>query len=267
MAEFDGILNNVRTWVREIGKYQVENLGKKDLFVETKSTAIDLVTEVDRHSEEYLLEKIKENYPEHQIVSEESGDNRQYESDYCWIIDPLDGTTNYAQGLPIFAISIALAYKKETVLGVVYLPVLDLLFEGIRGNGSYVNGRKLNTGCKSDLRECLLATGFPYDIAETEDNNLDYFSRIAPQARGIRRIGTATYDLANVAAGILDGYWELNLQPWDVAAGILLVEEAGGRVIPLREKRGISLIAGNSCVADLLQREILSADTEKEQAK
>ena len=256
MAANDLILSNVKDWVRKVGEIQKQNLGRENLYFETKSTAHDLVTEVDELSERYILQAIAEKYPNHSIMAEESGDSGKLESEYKWVIDPLDGTTNYAHGLPIFSISIALQFRGETVLGVVYVPMLDLLFEAIRGEKAFVNGKRLEVGKKNRLSQCLLATGFPYDKAHNKDNNIDYFSRITPQARGIRRLGSAAYDLANVAAGIYDGYWELNLKPWDVAAGILLVEEAGGKVIRLNQKRGVSIIAGNHAVAEILYKEI-----------
>jgi myo-inositol-1(or 4)-monophosphatase len=260
MTDFNQILIDVKAWVRAVGEIQRQNLGKENLFIETKSSEVDLVTEVDKKSEEFFLQAIAEKYPDHRVLSEESGENENSRSDYRWIIDPLDGTTNYAQGLPIFAISVALQYKEETVLGVIYIPMLDLLFEAVRGQNAFVNGKKITVGVKSKMKECLLATGFPYDQGYNHDNNTNYVSHFVPLARGIRRLGSAAYDLANVAAGIYDGYWELNLSLWDVAAGILLVEEAGGRVIPLREKRGISLIAGNETVAEMIYQEIQTLD-------
>ncbi|HHV64228.1 MAG TPA: inositol monophosphatase [Peptococcaceae bacterium] len=264
MAQFQTILQDVKRWVREVGKIQRENLWKQNLLIETKSSEVDLVTEIDKLSEEYFLKAIGENYPEHSILSEEAGENEKTGTLYRWIIDPLDGTTNYAQGLPIFAISVALQYQQETVLGVIYVPMLDLLFEAIKGQKAYVNGKRIKVGAKSDLKECLLSTGFPYDQAQNPDNNTNYFSHFVPLTRGIRRLGSAAYDLANVAAGILDGHWELNLNLWDVAAGFLLVEEAGGKVILLEDKRGVSFVAGNSVVADKIYQEIRSVDKKKQ---
>lgn len=252
----ENILEDVRDWVRTVGKIQRENLGKENLYIETKSSEVDLVTEVDKLSEKFFLQAIGKKYPEHSILSEEAGEKGNPGSDYRWIIDPLDGTTNFAQGLPIFAISVALQYRKETVLGVIYVPMLDLLFEAIKGKKAFVNGKQISVGAKDRMRECLLSTGFPYDQSKHPDNNINYFTHFVPLARGIRRLGSAAYDLANVAAGILDGHWELNLSIWDVAAGILLVEEAGGKVILLEEKRGVSFIAGNKAIAEMIHREL-----------
>jgi myo-inositol-1(or 4)-monophosphatase len=260
MLELNNILKDVKNWVREVGRIQRENLGKENLYIETKSSEIDLVTEIDKVSEEFFLRQIGKKYPEHGIFSEESGEKENLESEYRWIIDPLDGTTNFAQGLPIFSISVALQYRKETVLGVIYVPMLDLLFEAIKGKKAFMNGKKITVGAKSNMKECLLSTGFPYDQSPGPNNNSVYFSHFVPRARGIRRLGSAAYDLANVAAGIFDGHWELNLKLWDVAAGILLVEEAGGEVIFLEEKKEISFIAGNKRVAEMIHKEIRYLD-------
>lgn len=260
IPDWEKIIKNVKSWAREVGRIQLSYLGKENLIIETKSSNIDLVTEVDKLSERFLLKAITEEYPDHEILAEETGFAGKSHSDYLWIIDPLDGTTNYAHGLPIFAVSIALQFKKETVLGVVYLPALDLMFETIRGRKAFVNGRKLTAGSKKNLQECLLATGFPYDIFTNKDNNINYFAHLAPLAGGIRRLGAAAYDLANVAAGILDGYWEFNLKIWDIAAGVLLVEEAGGEVFFLDDKRGCSIIAGNHDIVKSISGEMKKVD-------
>ncbi|KUO65337.1 MAG: inositol monophosphatase [Gracilibacter sp. BRH_c7a] len=262
MVSLEKILNDVKNWVREVGQIQKENLRKENMIINTKSSEIDLVTEIDELSEKVLINAIREKYPEHSILSEESGEHKSVNSEYLWIIDPLDGTTNYAQGLPIFAISIALQYQRETVLGVVYVPMLDLLFEAIRGQKAFLNGKRIEVAGKQNLKESLLSTGFPYDQQSNHDNNTNYFAYFVPRARGLRRLGSAAYDLANIAAGVLDGYWELNLSIWDVAAGILLVEEAGGKVIMLDDKRGVSLIAGNTNIAEQIHRAITELNEE-----
>ncbi|KUG04808.1 inositol-1-monophosphatase [hydrocarbon metagenome] len=259
MLDYTKVIREVETWAREVGKMQKEHLGK-DMAVDTKSSKVDLVTDLDRWSEAYLMQAIHERYPGHAILSEEYG-KHDVASDYLWIIDPLDGTTNYAQGLHIFAVSIALQYQSKTMLGVIYGSVLDQMFGAVRGLGAHLNGKSLRVSDKTNLRECVLATGFPYDRAENPDNNVNYFSRITPQVRGIRRMGSAAYDLANVSAGLLDGYWELNLSPWDVAAGILILEEAGGKVVYLPEKRGISLVAGNEDICQKILDEIRAVDS------
>lgn len=237
-------------------------MGKKDLLIDKKSTGIDLVTEIDKKSEAAIINFLRANYPNHHIMAEESG-LTQGHSDYRWVIDPLDGTTNYAQGLPVFAISIALQHQEDTIFGVVYNPVTDQLFTAIKGQGAYLNGQRLGVAQKHELLESVLATGFPYDVAEHPENNVDYFCSLIIKTRAIRRLGAAAYDLACVAAGQFDGYWEMKLAPWDVAAGALMVTEAGGKVIYFREDRGVSIIAGNAAITEKIYQEIKRVDENK----
>ncbi|WP_432402447.1 inositol monophosphatase family protein [Wukongibacter sp. M2B1] len=259
MLNLNIALEKVQKWALETGEIQKEYFKKESLKIDIKSTGVDLVTEVDKLSEKHILNYIKDHYPLHAILSEESGKS-DIESDYLWVVDPLDGTTNYAQGLPIFATSIALKYKNEALLGVVYAPIVDQLFVASKGNGAYLNGEKISVSTKKDLNKSVIATGFPYDRAVNEDNNANYFAHFVPKVRGLRRMGAAAYDLANVAAGSLDGYWEINLSPWDIAAGQLIIEEAGGDVLFLKEKRGISLIAGNKAICQKILKEIEYVD-------
>jgi myo-inositol-1(or 4)-monophosphatase len=189
----------------------------------------NLVTEVDRASEDLIIRELRAACPECDFLAEESGLSSQG-SPYRWIIDPLDGTTNYAHGFPWFAVSIALEIGGEVRLGVIYHPMLDELFTAVAGQGARLNGRKLAVSRRRPLGECLLATGFPYDRTRTNENNFQNFIEFQLAARAVRRAGAAALDLAYVAAGRLDGFWECKLNPWDVAAGKLLVEEAGGTV-------------------------------------
>ncbi|HPX60762.1 MAG TPA: inositol monophosphatase family protein [Deltaproteobacteria bacterium] len=189
----------------------------------------DLVTEVDRESERLVVQHLKELFPECDILAEE-GDYQQSGADCRWIIDPVDGTTNFAHGFPWFCVSIALERAGEIVAGVIYNPVYDELFTAMSGSGAYLNGRRLRVSDRSPLRDTLLGTGFPYDCATDPANNFDNFMAFQKAARGIRRAGSAALDLAAVAAGRLDGYWEMKLKPWDVAAGVIMVREAGGVV-------------------------------------
>jgi myo-inositol-1(or 4)-monophosphatase len=142
------------------------------------------------------------------------------------------------------------------MLGVVYAPLVDQLFEAVKGKGAYLNGEDISVGNKKDLSKCVLGTGFPYDRAIHKDNNANYFAHFVPKVRGLRRMGAAAYDLANVAAGSLDGFWEINLSPWDIAAGELIIKEAGGKIVYLKDKRGISLLAGNENICQKLINEI-----------
>lgn len=213
--------------VKESGKIQKEWL-EKDKKVELKGE-INLVTEVDRICEGRIIEIIKETFPEHNILTEETP-MPEGASPYRWIIDPLDGTTNYAHGYPCFCTSIALELEGKIVLGAIYDPLLDELFTAQQGEGGFLNGERIAVSETEQLIEALLCTGFPYDLRESSVNNLDHFDHFIMEARAIRRDGSAALDLCYVAAGRFDGFWELKLNPWDVAAGALIVEEAGGVV-------------------------------------
>ena len=190
---------------------------------------INLVTEVDKISEEMITSKINTLFPDHDILSEEFTDIDRG-SDFRWIIDPLDGTTNYAHGYPFFCVSIALERLNTVIVGIVYDPMLDEMFVAEKGKGAFLNDREIHVSNTRGIIKSLLATGFPYDIREDSDNNLNYFNKMILSAQAIRRAGSAALDLAYVTAGRFDGFWELKLNPWDIAAGWLLVEEAGGIV-------------------------------------
>ena len=266
-SDFDRLhaLELVKGWACIVGRKQKEAQGRKNIRLDTKSSHIDLVTEIDLSSEQFLIDAIHRHFPHHAILSEEAG-REDVTSDYLWIIDPLDGTTNYAQGLPIYSVSIALQFKQETILGVIYVPSLEQMFEVSKGQQPRLNNREIFPGTKTELKDCVFATGFPYDRATHEDNNLNYFARIVPKIRGIVRMGSAAYDLACVAAGFLDGFWELNLGPWDVAAGALMVQEAGGEVIYLPHKRGVSLVAGNKQICPQILQELFDEDRKNSSA-
>ncbi|HLG13169.1 MAG TPA: inositol monophosphatase family protein [Blastocatellia bacterium] len=198
-------------------------------FEVTHKGAINLVTEVDLASEQLIREAMATHYPRHEVLAEEGGlHDRQ--SEYRWVVDPLDGTTNYAHGYPIFAVSIALEYKGEIVLGVVYDPTRDELFTAEKSGGAALNNRPIHVSATGELMQSLLSTGFPYDIKTSKMTNLDHWSNFAMNAQALRRDGAAALDLCYVACGRFDGFWELNLGPWDTAAGALIVKEAGGRV-------------------------------------
>lgn len=189
----------------------------------------NLVTEVDHRSEAAIVEALSKAFPEHRILAEEGGEGSQKQSPYKWIVDPLDGTTNFAHGFPAFCVSIGLEVKGRVVLGVVYDPLRQELFEAEAGKGAFLNGERIRVSRAAVLDQALLVTGFAYD-QEGRRSNLDHFSRFALRAQGIRRTGSAAMDLCYVASGRIDGFWELKLFPWDVAAGSLIVVEAGGRV-------------------------------------
>lgn len=190
---------------------------------------INIVTEADKMSEDLIISEIISVFPDHGILSEESPSITGSAS-ARWIIDPLDGTTNYAHAFPVFCVSIALEIEDCAAIGVIYDPMRDELFTATRNNGAFLNGSKIKVSAINNLTRSLLATGFPYDIRDSMENNLDYFNAMAIKVQAIRRAGAAALDLAYIAAGRFDGFWELKLKPWDTAAGSLIVQEAGGSI-------------------------------------
>jgi len=196
----------------------------------TKSALIDLVTEVDHACEALIVESLRAHRPGDAVLAEEGGGQDRPGADWRWIIDPLDGTTNYAHGYPRFCVSIGVEHRGERQVGVVFDPLLDELYTAVRGEGAFLNGRRLHVSEEEDLGRALVATGFAYDVRHNPDDNLDHFGAFVKHARAVRRDGSAALDLCYLAAGRFDGFWELQLHPWDVAAGFLIVEEAGGRV-------------------------------------
>lgn len=220
------------------GEHQVDYKGE-----------IDLVTEIDRQSERFLLGRITSQFPDHRIIAEESGAQA---GDKCcqWYLDPLDGTVNFAHGIPVFTVSIAFSENGTLRLGVVYDPMQDELFSAELGAGVGLNGEPIKVAGEKDLSRALLVTGFPYDIRSNPENNLDHFKNFALRSQGLRRMGSAALDLCYVAAGRFDGYWELRLSAWDVAAGGLIAQEAGALVTAIDGasdflKPPYSLIAAN----------------------
>lgn len=189
---------------------------------------IDLVTDADQESEKYVIEQLAREYPDYNICAEEQGWLRLSMGDFVWFVDPLDGTTNFAHGFPYFAVSVGLAKGDEMILGVVYNPVSTECFVAERGSGAFLNGQKIGVSSTATLQKSLLVTGFPYDVATTKNDNMDEFSGITRMTQGVRRTGSAALDLCNVACGRFDAYWEQKINPWDVAAGSLILTEAGG---------------------------------------
>jgi myo-inositol-1(or 4)-monophosphatase len=194
-----------------------------------KQTSVDLVTDYDRRSEALIVAALTAKFPGDQIVAEESGAIGAGNA-RRWLIDPLDGTTNFAHGLPFFCVSIALEVAGRPQVGVVAAPALGWTFHAERGQGAFLDGKRLSVSRTATLGESLLATGFPYDNATSPENNFAAFEHLYKMTQGIRRVGAAALDLCMVAAGWLDGYWEMKLKPWDTCAGTLLVEEAGGHI-------------------------------------
>jgi myo-inositol-1(or 4)-monophosphatase len=224
------MLNFAIQTARDAGRVLAEKFGRAIRV--TNKGDIDLVTEADIAAERLIVERIRGYHPRHAILTEESGDvitAADAGSEYKWVVDPLDGTTNYAHGYPCFCVSIALEYEGSVVLGVVYDPTRDEMFAAERGQGATLNGRNLRVSETDELNGALLCTGFPYDVRDRGDF-ARHFRNFIMRAQSVRRDGAAALDLAYVAAGRFDGFYEEGLRPWDVAAGVLLVEEAGGRV-------------------------------------
>jgi myo-inositol-1(or 4)-monophosphatase len=230
-VEIDAIRDVALRAVKEAGAILREGL-EQARIVEYKSDK-NLVTDVDRRSEQAIATLVRRELPGHSLVSEE-GTRIQGDSGYRWFVDPLDGTTNYAHGYPCFAVSIGVEKEGELVYGVVYDPTLEELFTAERGEGAFLNGKRLRVSSVSHLSNALLATGFPSDVATAKENNLNHFANFMKRAQAVRRPGSAALDLCYVAAGRFDGFWELRLNPWDVAAGTLLVLESGGMVTDLK---------------------------------
>ncbi len=214
---------------KEAGKFLKYSVGRVKNIEVKQGEERNLVSEIDKGAEEKIISIIKRKYPTHAILAEESGANDS-RSDYKWVIDPLDGTTNFLHGLPIFSVTIGIEFKGEIIAGVTYDPNLDELFTAEKGSGAYMNGRRLKVTTTSRLIDSLLVTGFPYDIAQNPENAIGHFVNFVVEGQGLRRLGSAAIDLAYVAAGRFDGFWEVTLNPWDMAAGVLFVHEAGGRV-------------------------------------
>lgn len=224
------MLNFAIQAARDAGRVLADRYGRA-LQITSKGD-IDLVTEADLAAERLIVERIKSHYPRHAILAEEAGVVETVGSqgaEYKWIVDPLDGTTNYAHGYPVFCVSIALEHRGEVVLGVVYDPVREELFSAERGEGATLNGRRVRVSETFDLNSALVCTGFPYDVRERGEF-VRHFANFIMHAQSVRRDGSAALDLAYVACGRFDAFWEEGLRPWDVAAGVLLVKEAGGRV-------------------------------------
>jgi len=227
-----------------------------DIVSAKEKATNDYVSEVDRDAEQAIIKTLRDAYPDHSILAEESGASGQ--SEYCWIIDPLDGTTNFLHGFPQYAVSIALAHKVVSTQAAIYDPSRNDLFTATRGRGAYLNETRLRVGKRTTLKSSLIGTGFPFRQFEHIDAYLAMFRDMIRNTAGVRRAGAAALDLAYVAAGRLDGFWEIGLSPWDMAAGSLLITEAGGLVGDLEGEdkfmRNGNIIGGNPKVfAQLIQ--------------
>ena len=213
---------------KEAGEIIRNNFGKSH-SIEYKTNELNLVTETDKASEKLITDFIKKKYPTHGILAEEGGEVNK-SAEYLWVIDPLDGTTNFAHGLPIFAVSIGLQKNGEIIAGVVYDVIRDVLYSAEKNAGSFEDEKRINVNKNTNLGRGMLVTGFPYDIKENPDKAFERFIAFLKHARAIRRLGSAAIDFCYVANGVFDGFWEVALHPWDMCAGKLIVEEAGGLV-------------------------------------
>lgn len=211
-----------------------ESFGK-NFQIEYKTNEKNLVTEVDKKSEQAIMDFISKKYPTHNILTEESGEHKK-DSEYLWVIDPIDGTTNFAHSLPIFAVSIGVMKKNEIVAGVVYDVMQNIFYSTEKGSGAFANDKKIKVSNNDKIGLGVLVTGFPYNVADNPDKAFERFESLTKQARAVRRLGSAAIDFCYVARGVFDGFWEVSLQPWDICAGKLIVEESGGLVTDFNGK-------------------------------
>ncbi len=249
---------DLQSFARQAGQLLCNGYGRQHAF--HHKGRIDLVTEYDKRSEDLLLGLLHERFPQHSVLSEESG-RHSGEDGLLWYIDPLDGTTNFAHGLPIFAVSIAFADAQGMRLGVVYDPTRDEMFHAERGQGAWLNEARLAVSRTDDLLQSLLTTGFAYEnwVIET---NLTHFNRLQRLSQGVRRLGSAALDLCYVASGRVDGYWEVSVQPWDLAAGGLIAAEAGALVTNLRGgvdylSPPCSILCANPALHEKMRKELM----------
>ena len=238
--------------------FQIEHKGR-----------INIVTEADLASERHIKALIAARYPSHRILAEEGGATGGASDDYCWIIDPLDGTTNFSHGFPCYAVSIGIEYKGHSVAGVIYDPARDEMFAAERGAGAECNGRSLHVSAVETLERALVVSGFPYDVRERMNDYLPTWQAFLETAQGVRRLGAAALDMACVAAGQMDGFWEQGLHAWDVAAGWVIIEEAGGRVTKLDGSKFDNHSSSLLCTNGLVHDEMLAviAGVEREAAQ
>src|ERR1700730_12661432 len=240
---------------REAGTLLMEYFRQR-VTVEYKGEA-DLVTVADRKSEALIRERLRQHWPTHDILGEEGG-LQDTGSDYRWYVDPLDGTTNFAHGFPVFCVSMGLDYKGERIAGVIYDPTRDELFSAEKGGGAFLNQQRIRVSKVARLAECLVATGFP-SHKRHKNPNIFFYHQITLHTHGVRRAGSAALDLCNVASGRYDGFWEFNLNPWDTAAGVLILEEAGGQVTRFDgspfELNSRETLASNGLIHEALQQE------------
>jgi len=222
------MIKDLITIAKEAGEIIREGFGK-NFSIEFKTNESNLVTEIDKKSEKHIIDFITKKYPGNSMLTEESGEHNRH-SEYVWVVDPLDGTSNFAHNLPIFSVSIGLQKSGVTIAGVVFDVMRNEMYTAELGSGAYCNDAKITVNQNDILRRSFLVTGFPYNIEENPDNAIELFVEMIKRTRAVRRLGSAAIDFCCLAKGIFDGFWEVSLHPWDIAAGKLIVEEAGGIV-------------------------------------
>jgi myo-inositol-1(or 4)-monophosphatase len=232
---------------KEAGEIVRNGFGK-NLEIEFKTNESNLVTQIDKKSEAFITDFIQKKFPGHGVLGEE-GASIKATSDYTWVVDPLDGTTNFAHGVPIFSVSIGVQKNGENVAGVIYDVMRDEAYSAELGGGAFCNNKKISVSQNEMMQRSLLVTGFPYDIADNPNNALDIFVQLVKVARGMRRLGSAALDMCYVAKGVFDGFWEVHLHPWDICAGMLIIKEAGGRTTDFKGAK-----------MDIFNRQILSTN-------
>ena len=248
----------VTSLCREAGRIGLERWGTPLQI--TRKGEVDLVTDVDVELEELIREAITRRFPEHIVLGEEGEqEERAQAAEYVWLVDPLDGTTNYVHGHPCFCVSVALAHRGEVLLGCVYDPLRNELFYASKGEGATLNGTQITVSSTGSLISSLLSTGFPYERATLSDSNVIHLGKLINMIQGVRRSGSLALDLAYVAAGRLDGHWEFHVKPWDTAAGGLMVKEAGGRISGVEEERWSPFDSGVVATNGEIHEELLAA--------
>lgn len=247
---------------KEAGEIIRNGFGKK-LTLEYKSNVTDYATNIDKASEEKIIDFIRKEFPTHNILTEESGKS-DGSSDYTWVIDPLDGTMNFAHGLPIFSVSIGLMKNDEIILGVIYDVMMDIIYSSEKGSGTFANDIKLNVSNTTELGKSLLVTGFPYDIKDNPKNAIGKFGDLLRVSSGVRRLGSAAIDCCYIASGAFDGFWEVRLNAWDICAGHIIIEEAGGKVTNYSDQKldylkydEIELLATNGKIHEKMMKVLL----------
>ena len=255
------ILQFIESIARQAGAVLREGYGNVR-HIQQKGV-IDLVTEFDKRSEELILSAIQREFPDHAILAEESGHNQTI-SKYQWVIDPLDGTTNFAHGIPIFSVTMALFQNNSPILGVTYDPLRDEMFSAQSGHGATLNQRPIHVSTQANLEQAIISTGFPYDIRTNPRNNFAQFVQFQLRTQAVRHLASAALDCAWTALGRLDGYWEFGVQPWDIGAGVLLVREAGGRVTSIEGDNNFlsqtSILVSNGLIHEQMSRVLREGD-------